>query len=112
MAQKGHEIVKWETETIDLGEVGRDEKVPSWYSFINISNENVEIDIVSTCECTKAKWTKGVIKPGEKGVIDIVFDSSQKEEAESVDVDVYFKNTDDTGAPYSTFLSYTFAFKD
>ncbi len=110
-AQDASAIVKWDHKTIDLGEVGHDELVNNVFSFTNISEAPVEIDIVSTCDCTEAKWTLGEIEPGEKGTIKFIFDVSQKDKEEPIDVDVYFMNQAPDGTPYSSFLSYTFTFK-
>ena len=99
IAQNVQEFVKFDTEIIDLGVVKKGDQVTNEFVFTNMS----------TCECTEAKWTQGKIKPGEKGKITFVFDSTKKELEESVDVDVYFINTDPiTGNPYSIFLSYVY----
>ena len=104
--------VKFESKTVDLGKVKRGQKVEGSFVFTNISSEIVEIDMVSTCECTEATWTKGIIKPGEKGRIDFVFDSSQKDKDEKVDVDVFFTNVDPVnGSQITAFLKYTYSFE-
>ncbi len=113
IGQDASELVKFEYERLDLGKVGHKELVKQEFSFINTSDRDVEIDLVSTCECTEAKWTQGPISPGEKGYIKFVFDGSKKEVAEPVDVDVYFLNVNPkTDNPYSAYLQYTFEFKD
>lgn len=111
MGQDASAIVQFETESIHLGKVSKGKKVKEVFTFKNVSAQNVEIDIVSTCECTEAKWTRGPIAPGETGTINFVFDSSQKDEEVPIDVDVYFLNVDPkNGNPYSTFLQYTYEF--
>ena len=110
-AQNASKIVTWDAETLDLGIVKKGDKIANSYSFTNISDQPVEIDIISTCDCTEAKWTRGKIAPGQQGVIDFIFDSGQKEHEEAIDVDVYFLNVEPkTKRPYSTFLNYTFQF--
>jgi hypothetical protein len=104
-------IVKFDTESIALGKVKKGEKRTGEYKFTNISQEDVQIDIVSTCECTEAKWTTYPLAPGESGKISFVFDSSKKDHEEPIDLDVYFTNTDPkTGNGISVFLNYTFEF--
>jgi len=74
--------------------------------------DTIEIDLVSTCECTTAKWTRGPIEPGEIGTINFVFDSSQKEEDEPVDVDVIFLNVNPkSDNPYAAYLQYVYTLK-
>lgn len=79
---------------IDLGEVKRGEKKTFQYEFTNSGTDVVEIYLVSGCDCTTLDWTKGKIQPGEKGIIDVIFDSTEKTESETVDIDIYLKNID------------------
>lgn len=96
-------------EHINLGAVKRGDKRTFTYDFKNTGTEDVEIDIVSSCDCTTLDWTRGVIKPGEKARILATFDSTEKEASETVDVDVYLKNIDPRwDAGYLIVLDYTF----
>ncbi len=111
-AQDASDIVRWDQKTIHLGQVVKGETPKSRFTFTNISNQNIEIDLVSTCDCTEAQWTMGIIQPREKGTIDFVFLSDEKDREETIDIDVYFVNIDPvTNRPYSSFLSYTYTFK-
>lgn len=111
VAQDGGEIVKFKETTQALGKVVKGSKVKGVFTFENISKEDIEIDIVSTCDCTEAKWTRGPIKPGEKGEIKYTFDSSKKDEVIPVDIDIYFLNVNPkTENPYSIYLKYTFEY--
>lgn len=108
-SQDASSIVKFESETIHLGSVKKGDMVENQFVFTNISDADVEIDIVSTCVCTDAKWPQYPISPGDSATISFIFDSSQKDHVEPVEVDVYFINTNPkTGNPISAFLSYTF----
>jgi len=108
-AQDAGEIAKFEQEVISLGKVVKGDMVKNKFVFTNISSEDIEIDIVSTCDCTKAKWTSGPIAPGKVGSVDFTFDSSKKDEVVPIDVDIYFLNINPkTGNPYSMYLQYTF----
>lgn len=111
ISQTTNPFVKFDKETLHLGKIKKGDLINGEYTFVNISKDKVQIDIVSTCECTEAKWTTYAINPGENGSIKFVFDSSKKEVAEPVDIDVYFTNVDPkTGNPTSVFLNYTFEF--
>ena len=51
----------------------------------------------------------GEIKTGEKGIIDVIFDSTEKEASETVDVDMYLKNINPkSDSQYLFVLDYTF----
>lgn len=111
--QDAGEIVAFKEEVKDLGVVKKGALVKDQFVFTNISEDTVQIDIVSTCECTDAKWTMGEIPPGSNGKIDFTFKSAEKDKVEPIDVDVYFLNVNPrTGNPYSIFLRYTFRFSD
>lgn len=112
IGQDAGEIAKFEQEIIALGQIEKGQKVKKQFVFTNISDADIEIDLVSTCECTEAKWTSGPVAPGEKGKIDFTFDSNKKDEVMPIDVDVYFMNINPkTDNPYSMYLQYTFDFK-
>ena len=68
----------FEKENLQLGEVKKGEKRTFQYTFTNTGTETVEISIVSGCDCTTLDWTRGEIKTGQKGIIDVIFDSTEK----------------------------------
>lgn len=112
VGQNAGEIAKFEKEVIELGKIVKGQKVKNQFVFTNITDSDIEIDLVSTCECTEAKWTSGAIAPGEQGKINFTFDSSKKEEVMPIDVDVYFMNINPkTDNPYSIYLQYTFEYE-
>lgn len=99
----------FEKEHIELGKVKQGEKRTFQYTFTNTGTETVEISIVSGCDCTTLDWTRGEIKSGEKGIIDVIFDSTEKEASETVDVDMYLKNINPkSDSQYLFVLDYTF----
>ena len=93
----------------DFGKVKRGDKVTTQFSFTNKGTEDIEIELVSACECTTLDWPRKAVKPGEKAVIDVVFDSTEKEESETIEIDINLKNRDPkTGYPRLEILSYTY----
>ncbi len=103
----------FEETHVVFGEMQKGETRDTVYTFTNTGSETLEIDIVSGCECTTLDWTRGPILPGEKGTIDVHFDSSEKEESETVEIDVNFTNTNPTtGGPYWLILEYSFEFPE
>lgn len=111
-AQKAGLDLTFEKEHIELGDVKKGEKRTFKYTFTNTGTETVEISIVSGCDCTTLDWTRGEIKSGEKGVIDVIFDSTEKEASETVDVDLYLKNINPkSDSQYLFVLDYTFELK-
>ena len=105
-----NKFLKFDKEHFSLGELKKGDKREFEYIFLNDSKESVEIEIVSACECTKLDWTRGKIAPGKEGKIMVSFDSTEKEESETVDVDMTLVNVDPkTG--YQIFKIVTFDFK-
>jgi hypothetical protein len=93
----------------DFGKVKHGDVITTTYKFENTGTEDIKIEIVSGCECTTLDWPRKVIKPGEKGEIEVIFDSGKKEESETVDIDVNLENVDPkTGYNRFEILSYTF----
>lgn len=80
-----------------------------FFEFTNTGTAPLEIDLISACDCTTTEYPRGEILPGEKGRIDIVFDSTEKEESETIDVDIFLKQIDEnTGGPIIEMLQYKF----
>lgn len=99
----------FDKEHHQLGDVVKGEKKTFKYSFENTGTDVIEIEIVSGCDCTTLDWTRGPIKVGEKGTIDVIFDSTEKEASETVDVDIYLKNINPkSDSQYLIVLDYTF----
>lgn len=109
LAQGSVPLMKFEKETLDLGPIKKGEKRTFSYTFTNVGTENIEIDLVSGCDCTTLDWPRLPIKPGDKGTIDVIFDSTEKEDSEPVDIDIYLKNIDPkTGHPMLKIIDYSF----
>ncbi|HAY70889.1 MAG TPA: hypothetical protein DCX89_03280 [Saprospirales bacterium] len=104
-------LLSYKERHINLGKVKKGNKVTFSYTFTNTSKQDVEIDIVTGCDCTEATWPSKKIKPGESGKIDVVFLSAKKEKSETVELDVILKNEDPkTGYPIFDILSYSYLF--
>jgi len=86
--------MQFDSEMIDLGKVKRGDKKEFDFCFTNTGTETLEIEIVSGCECSTLDWTYKPIPPGEKGYINVIFDSTEKEASEVVDIDMTLKNID------------------
>lgn len=106
-------FLKFEKRQIDLGPVVKGAVVDTAFTFINSSQENIEIDIIDACECTTLDWTRGIIKPGEGGKISVRFDSAKKDIEEEISIDITLMNDDPkTGGPVMDAVHYTYSFKE
>lgn len=94
---------------INLGTIKRGDKKEMVFHFTNSGTEDLQIEIVSSCECTTLDWPRSSIKPGEKGAITALFDSTEKEKSETVDIDINLTNLDPkSGYPMFERVCYTF----
>jgi hypothetical protein len=99
----------FESTSIDLGEVKKGETREFEYKFMNTGTIPIRIDIVSGCDCTTTDWPRKPIDPGDEATISVIFDSTEKEDSETVDVDIYLLNEDpNTGGPILKIVNYSF----
>lgn len=102
-------LLQFEDRALDLGDVKHGDVIKSSFSFTNVSQDTVYIDLVSSCECTDTDWPRRPILPGDQGEIKITFNSEMKEESEVVDVDIYLLNEDPiSGIPMKEYLTYKY----
>lgn len=101
-------FVVWDKKLINLGPVKRGESRMMFFEFTNTSGESVQIDLVDACECTRVDYPRRPIEPGQKGRLDVVFDSTEKDKAETIRITVVFKNTHPNGLPRIEVVEYQF----
>ena len=79
-AKKGEEpVFKFDTEIHDFGKVVQGEKVAFNFKFKNTGKSDLLIsNAYASCGCTVPKFSKEPIKPGQDGVIEVVFNTEGK----------------------------------
>ncbi len=103
------EYLTFDESHIELGEVRFGDQREGVFTFTNEMTEAIKIDIIDACECTSLDWTRKEILPGEQGEISFVFDSSKKEESETISIDITLMNEDPkTGGPVMHSVSYSY----
>jgi len=99
----------FEAPHVHIGEVKKGDKVEMEFTFTNSGTEDLKIEIVSGCECTTLDWPRKPIPPGDQGIISAIFDSTEKEKSETVEIDINLENIDPkSGYPMFERVSYTF----
>jgi hypothetical protein len=101
-------FVQWDKKMVDLGAVKKGEKRQTFFEFTNTSGVDIQIDIVDACECTKVEYPRGIVSPGKTGRLDVTFDSTEKEAAETIGINIVFKQTDAAGNPRIETVEYKF----
>lgn len=72
-------VMTFENETFEFGKIIQGEKVTHSFKFTNTGKSDLVISAANaSCGCTVPTYSKNPVKPGEKGQIDVVFDSEGK----------------------------------
>lgn len=75
--------ITFEEESFDFGDISQGEKVEHDFRFTNDGNSDLIISsAVGSCGCTVPSYPKEPLKPGDEGVIKVVFDSNGKQGAQ------------------------------
>ncbi|MFZ1749264.1 MAG: DUF1573 domain-containing protein [Saprospiraceae bacterium] len=82
----------FDSENINIGKVTKGDVKKFDFVFTNTGTDVIEIDVAAGCDCTTLDYPRHKIKPGDKGVIHVSFDSGKKDASEVIDVDIYLKN--------------------
>lgn len=61
--------------TIDFGRIKLGERPQRLFKFKNTGNEDLEIELVSACDCTLVEYSKSKIPPAGEGYVQMTFDS-------------------------------------
>jgi hypothetical protein len=73
-------VLTWEKVEHDFGDINQGDKVSHTFKFVNTGTEPLIITNVEvTCGCTVPKgWPRDPIMPGDKGELDVMFNSTGK----------------------------------
>ena len=89
---EGVPILVVDDRTVNLGTVKKGEKREHTFIISNKGDEIAKISLISVCECTTVEKDWDEIQPGQTVELKIIFDSSEKEEAEVIDIDIFLDN--------------------
>lgn len=90
---KGVPIMQFKVREVDFGKVKKGEKREYTFEFTNKGDAELKIAIITACDCTTTDYSTDPVKPGESGKIKVTFDSTDKTESETIDVDIILENT-------------------
>ncbi len=104
--------LEWDKTLIEFGKIQKGDQRAVEYTFTNVSDVPIQIEIATTCHCTQITYppTAKVFNKGDSGTIKGIFDSSEKEVSEKIDITIILTNTDSKGYPIveELFFSYEF----
>ncbi|GAA4796050.1 DUF1573 domain-containing protein [Olivibacter ginsenosidimutans] len=83
-------VMKFDGDTYDFAKIKQGEKVSHVFEFTNTGKSPLIInDVQAGCGCTTPKFSKKPVAPGEKGSIEIGFNSSGQRGAQHKIISVY-----------------------
>ncbi len=101
--------MEFKEKMVDFGPVKKGEKRTHDFEFVNAGTQDIVITLVSACDCTTVEYPEKPIKPGEKGILHVIFDSTEKDQSETIDVDIFLDHEDPvTGAPTIVRVQYKY----
>ena len=105
----GVPILQFEKREVNLGTVTRGDTREMVFRFTNVGRVPAKVMLIQACECTTTEHNnRNVYEPGESGEIRAVFDSSSKDEAETISIDIFLEQTDSRDTPIVEELRYSF----
>ncbi len=74
---EGKPVIKFNSDTHDFGDIAPGEKVSYTFTYTNEGDANLVIlSATASCGCTVPKYNKDPLRPGKKGYVEVVFDST------------------------------------
>lgn len=71
---------EWEELNYEFGDVKQGEVIRHKYYFTNTGTKPVKVfGVKPGCSCTTGDYSEGEIAPGQKGFVELIFDSKDKE---------------------------------
>jgi Protein of unknown function (DUF1573) len=75
----GMPVLTFDTKEVHFGNIKTGDKPTFTYNITNTGDTDMDIELVSGCDCTDIDWTRTTIKPGQKGFVKITYNSNRAE---------------------------------
>ncbi|MBK6860137.1 MAG: DUF1573 domain-containing protein [Saprospiraceae bacterium] len=93
--------IQFDSSTYHFGELIQGQLLKKEIWFTNAGTVDLQIELITACECTTLDWTRLPIAPGARSKISITYNSKDKDGPQIVDVEV-IANTE----PASTYSKF------
>lgn len=108
----GLPVLQFDKRELELGEVAKGDTRSFDYTFTNVGKVPAKIMLIQACDCTTYDHNNAkTYQPGESGTIKITFDSKDKDEDETITIDIFLEQNDKNDAPILEMVEYTFKLK-
>ena len=106
---EGLPILQFDKRELELGEVKKGDTRSFEYTFTNEGKVPAKVMLIQACDCTTIDHNDAkTYAPGESGTIKITFDSKDKDEDETITIDIYLEQNDKKDLPILEMLEYSF----
>jgi len=106
---EGLPILQFDKRELELGEVQKGDTRSFEYTLTNAGKVPAKVMLIQACDCTTIEHNDAkTYAPGESGTIKITFDSKDKDEDETITIDIYLEQNDKKGLPILEMLEYSF----
>ena len=105
----GLPVLQFTERSLDLGVVPHGDTRTMDYYFTNTGTVPAKIMLIQACTCTSYEHDNSIVyQPGDSGHIKVTFDSEEKEEGETITIDIYLEQTDSRDVPILEMVEYKF----
>ncbi|TXF83558.1 DUF1573 domain-containing protein [Neolewinella aurantiaca] len=106
---EGLPILQFDKRELELGEVQKGDTRSFEYTFTNKGTVPAKVMLIQACDCTTIEHNDAkTYAPGESGTIKITFDSKDKDEDETITIDIYLEQNDKKDLPILEMVEYSF----
>ena len=106
---EGKPILVFDRREVALGDVPHGESRTFEVSFVNRGTAPAKISLVQACDCTTVDYKSyKTYAPGEGDTLTVTFDSTEKEEDETVTIDIFLEQEDSRGMPILEMIEYSY----
>jgi outer membrane protein OmpA-like peptidoglycan-associated protein len=106
---EGLPVLQFDKRELELGEVKKGDTRSFEYTLTNAGKVPAKVMLIQACDCTTIEHNDAkTYAPGESGTIKITFDSKDKDEDETITIDIYLEQNDKKGLPILEMLEYSF----
>lgn len=69
-------VITFDQDTIHLGTLVEGESRQMVFEFTNTGSKTLQIDLATACRCTDLRWTQDPVHSGDRGKVEVDFDST------------------------------------
>ena len=106
---EGLPVLQFKNRTLDIGAVRHGEARTFEYTFTNTGKVPAKIMLIQACDCTTVEHNNAkTYQPGESGTLKVTFDSTSKEESETITIDIFLEQNDKNDTPILEMVEYRY----